>query len=150
MHQPGIFRLEKPASLLFKDFEDLSQRLTRHYYQNEVGLELVNATLVDNLVITGQAEQVGSENEAIDWLTANMFHFHRLITLSQSEITATTEEPAVLRISIAEQGATLTTTIQSFAETSEQLDTLLKSQAILRARFEIDPAAVGVSGSDAG
>jgi Zn-dependent protease with chaperone function len=57
----GIFEgSEQPASVLFRDFDALAVRATRHHYTNDLGLPLDSATLVDSdsvLAATGKRER---------------------------------------------------------------------------------------------
>ncbi|MBI1841572.1 MAG: hypothetical protein HYR88_12065, partial [Verrucomicrobia bacterium] len=46
LSEPGVFRLEGPASELFRGFDDLSRNVTRHFYAHECELPLDGARLV--------------------------------------------------------------------------------------------------------
>lgn len=50
----GIFHLDEPATSIFEDFNRIAQRVTSHYYQQELGLAITEEKLVENELIEGE------------------------------------------------------------------------------------------------
>jgi len=46
LNEPGVFRVERPASELFANFHELSSRLTRHHYEKQLELETADANFM--------------------------------------------------------------------------------------------------------
>jgi Zn-dependent protease with chaperone function len=63
LNQPGVYHSSKPASALFKDFEELSKAATRFHYEHNLELRITDHNLVAH-EITERESQSQAEGEA--------------------------------------------------------------------------------------
>ncbi|GMQ91177.1 MAG: hypothetical protein BMS9Abin11_0484 [Gammaproteobacteria bacterium] len=85
----GIFRLEMPAAGLFANFKKLSERVTLHYYQNELGLPVSPDLLVSGEDIEQRKKTLQDHYDALDNLTIGAFDVHHPLVLDIESIHTT-------------------------------------------------------------
>lgn len=82
----GVFSLEMPAAGLFTNFKKLSERVTLHYYQNELGLAVSPDLLVSGEEIEQRKKTLQDHYDALDNLTIGVFDVHHPLALDIDSI----------------------------------------------------------------
>lgn len=62
---PGIFRVEQPATVLFRDFEGACQAATRLVYEELIGPQVAGAKLISASELIGRQGRLQQQNETL-------------------------------------------------------------------------------------
>ena len=63
---PGVFDLDAPASVVFADFAGICRQMTLDYYEDAIGPEVRDTTLVSASELMEHRERLDAEGEAVD------------------------------------------------------------------------------------
>jgi len=87
-NDPGIFRLEAPAAALFRDFDALCERVTRHFYEHQAEIPLAHAEWVDNAQLSREDQDMEQELDAINEFFRDRFSMRRPVFVTAAELDA--------------------------------------------------------------
>ena len=65
LDEPGVFRSELPATVLFTDFKELSRRLTRHHLEKDLRLDIGEANFVNADEMLRESEENARNDAAV-------------------------------------------------------------------------------------
>ena len=76
---PPMFRLELPASVLIKDFEELAKQSTRRFYVAELRISPSEQGLVDRASMQATADEARARDEALEEYARDLFMPERFL-----------------------------------------------------------------------
>ena len=83
--EPGIFRLDVPASVLFRDFDGLSERVTLGFYRRTLG-EIPTASLVSTEDFRGQQDEERDARQALVRYVQGLLSSSRMLRFESREL----------------------------------------------------------------
>lgn len=83
--EPGVLHIDKPASLLFRNFLGLSREVSLHFYRNEVGLEFEPRVLKNSGAVIDQLRREHLGIEAVVQFFQRSYVNGRLLQLQSVE-----------------------------------------------------------------
>ena len=149
---PAIFHLKSPSTCLFRDFESLAERATRHYYEITLELPVKEENLIDNTLIEGDAAAAQEAFEALDRFCFDGISLKHPIFVTPSDLQmapdVTDADLTRLRDLLKAGKETKEETIKALEEAGENLDNTLRAKELLIAGFKIKGAEFGLNRND--
>jgi Zn-dependent protease with chaperone function len=154
--QPGIFRGEGPATLLFADFSALSRHVTAHHYRANLELTFDDS----NLVTTASAARTGDAEQAMDAalrrLGGPVLDLARPLVWREQELAAAGPATPVearlqllaLRTEIDRLRPPAETTSQAVGLLRQELENAMAARAFLRDGVQVKAAAFNLPASE--
>lgn len=140
----GVFRLEMPAAGLFANFKRLSERVTLHYYQKELGLAVSSDLLVSGEDIEQRKKTLQDHSDALDNLTIGVFDVHHPLALDIDSIhTTDTPEQTLTELKMVRDRMEAIKTdsvslIDRLNKTDERILSVREASTLIDAGFKIN------------
>lgn len=146
---PGVFRDDGPASSLFRDFETLSKAVTCSYYQDLVGPEFKQSSLVPTAKLVSQSATIGRARKACERYCGGALLVERPLRLDPfSKVFQTPAEQLVPQLKRAAQAVAGAGSVirQARKQYSEALEQLFKADRGLAAfKMHAKPQSVSAA-----
>jgi hypothetical protein len=147
LNQPGVFRLNEPATALFHSFADLCQRVTQHHYENDLELELSQCSFISGEEILAEATADVEAQAAVAEFFGEVHPALKTLFLpgqdcgvSASE--GTWREARQTALALRPEAETLS---RACIEQQQRRSALIRTGFLLKAGFQIDPTTFGLS-----
>lgn len=141
----GIFRHEEPAAALFSDFAQLSQKVTLHYYRNDLQLQVGEKNLLSLAAFEDATIRYERERSAVLQFFAEVHTADAPIELSLPQDLAAVVPEAVLekwREACMRQRFTLEICrqlLEDYSRVYSELSAAMMARALLAAGFNLSP-----------
>jgi Zn-dependent protease with chaperone function len=149
----GIFRFTEPASLLFRDFDGLCERATRHHYREFLGIDLKGIELASSETMMADHQAAVEGGQAAEQLFHGAVLGLRRLPF-KDHIDEPPEDPARAREEMKqareqmERGAaSAARCIEKYREGQERLWTASRVEGVIRAGYKVKPTEYGLSAS---
>jgi Zn-dependent protease with chaperone function len=93
---PGVFDLDAPASVVFADFSGICRQMTLDYYEDAIGPEVGDTTLVSASELMEHRERLDAEGEAVDRYFPVLMPRSRPFALGCARVPEPTQPKALL------------------------------------------------------
>jgi hypothetical protein len=93
---PGVFDLDAPAFVVFADFAGICRQMTLEYYEDAIGPEVRDTTLVSSAALMEHRERLDAEGEAVDRYFPVLMPRSRPFALGRARVHAPSQPKALL------------------------------------------------------
>ena len=139
----GFFELEDPATVLFRDFEELCERCTARYYLTHWGLEVEDSQLLENDELWAEAADRKATTQACDRYFGGWLTVLRPFTLALDDLDAAPNLPAAKREMLGEM-CTRESDFERFADADTRYVAALQASGLLMAGYRVDEEHFGL------
>ncbi len=146
LDQPGVFRLNEPATALFHSFADVCQRVTRQHYENDLELDLGQSSFISGGEILAEATADAEAQAAVAEFFGEVHPALKPLFLAgqDSGISALErkwQEARQTALVLRPEAEVLS---RACVELQQRRSALIGTSLLLEAGFKIDPAAFGL------
>lgn len=144
----GIFSSDLPATVLFADYDALCAESSARFYQQEAGLDMADAVIVDHAELSQKADTLRKENASLAQFFCDRISLSRPWVPISPDFDAPVparEAYEALRAELTASSTSLAASFEAFEREELKYFTAAKAWVLLSACYTIQPKEFGIA-----